>query len=319
MEIELYIENNGTLYAPVLGEEITWTTDCQGVAGELNFSVVKDSIINFQEGNPVVLKVDGINVFYGFVFTKKRTKDITIDVTAYDQLRYLKNKYPYVYENKTATEVIKFIAEDFMLNVGDLEETSYKIPSRVEDNTTLFDIIQTALDLTLMSTKEMYILFDDFGKLTLKNISSMIIPVVIDEETGENFDYSSSIDGETYNQIKLVYANEETGKYEVYITKDSNNINSWGLLQYFDTIDENENGKVKADALLELYNSKTRTLSVSNCFGDLRVRAGCMVIIQLNLGDMILNNLMLVEKCKHIFKDGEHFMDLTFKGGEFIG
>lgn len=304
---------------PVLEGSVNWNTDRQGVAGELNFTVIKDNTINFQEGNPVILKVDEINIFYGFVFTKKRTKDATIEVTAYDQLRYLKNKYTYVYENKKATDVIKMIASDFMLNIGAIEDTSYIIPSRVEDNIALFDIIQNTLDLTLTYTKEMYVLYDDFGQLTLKNISSLIVPLVIDEDTGENFDYSSSIDGETYNQIKLIYANEETGKYDVYITKDSENINSWGLLQYFDTLDDNENGKFKAEALLELYNSKTRTLSISNAFGDLRVRAGSMIVVQLNLGDMVLNNLMLVEKCKHYFSTSEHFMDITLKGGEFIG
>ena len=27
---------------------------------------------------------------------------------------------------------------------------------------------------------------------------------------------------------------------------------------------------------------------------------------------------MLVEKCKHTYKEGEHWMDLTLRGGEFV-
>lgn len=40
------------------------------------------------------MKVDGDNVFFGFVFKQQRTKDKIITVTAYDQLRYLKIKIP---------------------------------------------------------------------------------------------------------------------------------------------------------------------------------------------------------------------------------
>lgn len=318
MEVELLIQNGSKVYIPVVEEGITWQTERKGSPGELKFSVVKDDIINFTEGNAVRLKVDGKNVFYGFVFTKKRNKDGIIEVTAYDQLRYLKNKDTYVYTNKTAGEFIKMIASDFQMQTGTLEDTGFKIASRVEENTTLFDMIQNALDLTLQNKKEMFVMYDDFGKVALKNISSMIVNILIDEETGENFDYSSSIDSDTYNRIKLTYDNEKTGKRDVYIAQDSNNMNSWGVLQYFDTLQEGENGKAKADALLELYNKKTRTLSVTNAFGDTRVRAGCMVVVQLDLGDVRVKNLMLVEKCKHIFKESEHFMDLSLRGGEFI-
>lgn len=318
MEIELLIENKGVLYIPPVKEGITWNTERKGSPGELRFSVVKDGVINFTEGCPVRLKVDGQNVFYGFVFTKKRDKEDVIDVVAYDQLRYLKNKDTYVYENKTAGEVIEMIASDFRLETGTLENTKYKIVTRTEPNKTLFDIIQTTLDLTLQNKKEMYVMYDDFGKITLKSIGSMIVDIIIDEETGENFSYTSTIDSNTYNKIKLTYDNESSGKRDVYIAQDSNNMNKWGILQYFDTLQEGENGKAKAEALLELYNKKTRNLSISKAFGDIRVRAGCMVYVQLNLGDVVLNNLMLVEKCKHTFNESEHYMDLTLRGGEFI-
>jgi len=268
--------------------------------------------------------VNGVPVFFGFVFTKKRDKDQIITVTAYDQLRYLNNKDTYVYENKTASQLVKMIAADFSLNVGTIEDTGFAIASRVEDNTSLFDMIENALDLTLQNNKEMFVLYDDFGKLTLKNISSMYVGepgayLMIDEETGENFEYSSSIDTDTYNKIKLTYDNEDTGKREVYIAQDSGNMNAWGVLQFFDTLSKGENGQAKADALLQLYNKKTRNLKITNALGDPRVRAGSMVVINLALGDMNVKNFMLVERVTHKFSLDEHFMDLTLRGGEFVG
>ncbi|MBS5822401.1 MAG: hydrolase [Clostridium argentinense] len=318
MKAELLIQNGNKVYIPVVEEGITWSTERKGSPGQLTFSVVKDDLINFTEGNAVRLRIDDKNIFYGFVFIKKCNKDKIINVTAYDQLRYLKNKDTYVYTNKTAGEFIQMIASDFNMNTGTLENTGYKIASRVEDNVALMDMIQNALDLTLQNKREMFVMFDDFGKITLKNIQSMRLNLLIDEETGENYSYTSSIDSDTYNRIKLIYDNEKSGKRDVYIAQDSNNINNWGVLQYFDTLKKGENGKAKADALLSLYNKKTRNLTINNALGDTRVRAGSMVVVQLNLGDIKLNNLMLVEKCKHKFNHDEHLMDLTLRGGEFV-
>jgi hypothetical protein len=154
MNVELLIEHNGKLFQPIVEEGIKWTTERAGSPSTLKFTVVKDEGIAFQEGDAIRMKVDGQEVFFGFVFTKKRNKEHHIEVTAYDQLRYLKNKDTYVYENKTASQVIRMIADDFKLNLGTIEQTSFIIPSRVEDNQSQFDIIQNALDEELKNKVE---------------------------------------------------------------------------------------------------------------------------------------------------------------------
>ncbi len=283
-----------------------------------------DDALDFSEGSAVRMKENGDEIFFGFVFKQQREKGPLITVTAWDQLRYLKNEDTIVYEAQTADQLIRRIAAGYSLNVGVLENTNYVIESRVEEDTSLFEMIQNALDLTLTNTGEMFVLYDDFGKLALKHLSSMAVGsqgayLMIDEETGENFEYISSIDDNTYNKVKLTYDNEETGLREVYIAQDSGNINKWGVLQYFDTLKKGENGQAKADALLKLYNKKTRSLKLTNILGDNRVRAGSMVVVNLDLGDIKVKNFMLVESCKHIYKENEHWMDLTLRGGEFVG
>ncbi|WP_222122592.1 hydrolase [Bacillus sp. FJAT-22090] len=317
--MELIIQNATTLLQPAVEEGIVWETSRKGVPGKLTFKVLKDQALKFVEGNAVRLKKDGNNIFYGFVFTKKHDKNGLINVTAYDQLRYLKNKDTYVYANKTASEFIKMVASDFRMNVGTIEDTGFKIASRVEDNKTLFDMFQNALDLTMENKKKMFILYDNFGKLTLRNIEKMKLDILIDEETGENFDYTSSIDSNTYNKIKLSYENEKKGKREIYIAQDSSHMNEWGVLQFFDTIKEKTNGKAKADALLELYNRKTRNLSMKRVFGNIHVRGGNMLVVRMDLDDIKIMNYMIVENVKHTFVDeDEHYMDLTLIGGDFV-
>jgi hypothetical protein len=317
--VQILIQNGDKLYEPVVGEGIEWVTERKGVPGKLTFKVLMDSNIDFTEGNAVRMSVDGTNVFYGFVFTKKRDKDGLINVTAYDQLRYLKNKDCYLYPKAmTAAELIKDLASKYHLKVGEIEDTEYVIAMRVEDSQTLFDTIQTALDLTLENKKKLYVLYDDFGKLTLKSIGNMKLELLIDADTAENFNYESSIDSNTYNKIKLFYDNKDTGEREVYEAQSGKNINKWGVLQFCDSINEKTNGQVKADALLGLYNKKTRNLSIDNVLGDVRVRAGSRINVELALDDIKVNNYMLVERAKHVFKNKEHLMDLRLRGGDFV-
>ena len=311
---EILIQNGNYIYTPAVEEGIQIVTERTGSPGKLTFSCMADKKLKIEEGNSVVLRKDGKNLFYGFIFTIKRDKSNKVSVTVYDQLRYFKNKETYVIENKKASDVLKTIAKDFRLNIGDVRNTNYTIPSLVEDNQELFEIMKNALNEELMNSGKLFVLYDDCGKLCLKNYEDMLVKILIDEETGQNFDYTSTIDNETYNQVKLTFDNEETGKRDVYIAKSSKNINKWGLLQYCDTIKEGENGQAKADALLKLYNAKSKSLKVSGCAGDTRVRAGSCVVVRLNLGDLKLDNIMLVEKCTHNLKEGLHTMDLTLRG-----
>jgi len=280
--------------------------------------VIKDQVISFAEGDLVKLLIDDAPMFQGFVFTKKRNKDGTINVTAYDQLRYLKNKDTITEENLTASDLLKRIAKDFRLQLGMVEDTGYTIETIVEENQTLFDIIQYALDETLMNTKKLFILYDDCGSLTLKNIETLKTDLLIDAETAEDFDYESSIDTQTYNKVKIAFNNEKTGKRDLYVVQDGEHMNQWGVLQYFEESKTEAGVIAKADALLGLYNQKTRRLTIKNALGDKRIRAGSAIMISLNLGDIIANQFLMVEKVTHNFKGAEYLMDMDLIGGEFI-
>ncbi len=315
--VELIIQNGNNIYQPAVVGGITWETARQGEPGILKFTCIQDGKLKITEGNAVRMTVDGSKVFFGYIFKKSGDKGNEIKVTAYDQLRYLKNKDTYIYANKRADQVVKMIANDFSLQVGTFANTKYVIPKAAEDNQTMFDIIQNALDETLKNTKRLFVLFDDFGKLALKDANDMLLNLLIDSTTGQNYSYDSSIDGETYNQIKLVYENKDTKKRDIFMVKGKS-INQWGVLQYYEKINTSNGAKAKANALLELYNAKTRNLKISKAFGDARVRAGTSVVVQLKLDDMTINNYMLVEKVTHTFDKDLHTMDLTLRGGEFI-
>lgn len=310
--------SKGRIFECAVQEGVQWETHCKGSPGKLTFNIIKDEMLGFYEGDAVRFDYDGHKIFFGFVFTKKRSNNRIISVTCYDQLRYFKNKDTYVYVNKTAAQVLQMIAEDFRLKTGIVANTKHVIASRVEDNQELFTIMDNALSETTLHTGDLYVLYDDYGELNLRDIKMLKSNLLIDEESGETFEYTTSIDENTYNKIKLVRENKKTGKREIYIAQDSSKINEWGVLQMTDKLDENENGKAKADGMLALYNRKSRKLHINKVFGDPTVRGGTTLGVQMYLGDLTVANFMLVETVKHTFKESDHRMDLKLIGGDFV-
>ena len=316
-DIELTVTlENGQVLIPLV-TSLEWTTERKGSCGVLEFEVLKEEI-EFTEANRVSVKYKDVPFFLGYIFKRSRTKSGKIKVTAYDQLRYLKNKDTYIFKNVTATEIIKRIAEDFKLEIGELEDSGFKIEKRIEDNKTLFDMILYALTETLYNTKKQFIFYDDYGKLTLKEDEKMrILDLILDDKSATDYKYGTSIDDKTYNQIKLMRVNKESGTREIYMVKDPFNIKSWGILQYFENVDEKMTEakiKEKVESLLKLYNHKRRTFSMDNILGDIRIRGGSSMMIQLDVGDIKVQNYMIADKVKHVFKFQRHTMDIDFIG-----
>ena len=113
--MELLIQNGSKVFSPIVEEGVEWSTERVGTPGKLTFKVLQDDILDITEGNAVRLKWKGANVFYGFIFSMKKDKENVWSITAYDQLRYLKNKATYVYENKTAGDAIILITSPAVL------------------------------------------------------------------------------------------------------------------------------------------------------------------------------------------------------------
>ena len=311
--MELLMQSGQAGMEPVIEGDILWTTERKGAPGKLEFTVVEEGGASVSEGDPVRLSVDGKAVFLGYVFRRSGGKDRRVRVLAYDQTRYLKNKDTYVFEEQTAAGIIRQIALDYGLRLGEIEETGYLIPSRVEENTTLLDMMQTAIELTLTNTRRLYVLYDDAGKLTLREAARMVSGALIDGETAEDYEQASSIDGDTYNRVKLVYEDPKRGGRQVFIAQDGANSAKWGTLQYFEALRGEEGAQSRANMLLGLYNRRARTLKIRRALGHLAVRAGSLVMARLTAGNEAIDGLMMVEKCVHTFSNGLHTMDLVLR------
>lgn len=292
----------------------TYTTNRADSPGTFKFTILKAGDISFVEGDIVRFSVDGQLIFYGWVFTKVKDRWGIIDVTCYDRLRYLKATASYSFYGQSASDIIRQIAEDCQLDVSTLADTGYKLPSLIAPEQTYIDIIQDALDQTLLNTGKLYIFFDDGNGLSLVESGDMVIDTVIgDKSLVTDYSYKTDIDDQTYNSIKLVKPNEETGKAEVYIAEDSANIERWGLLQLYQSANDDKNPaqlKAQAEATLKYYNQRMRTLKIES-LGVIGIRAGQMILAKIKgLGDISLDQYVLLERVVHTFENDKHTMEL---------
>ena len=309
---KVIIDNRGKVQDVMVEGEvrITWSRD--GSPGQMTLNIVKDENLDYQEGNPVAFYVDGKIFFYGYVFSKSRTGEQIITTTCYDQLRYLKNKATYQDKKWTYSELLKNICKDRNLQIGDIEDTKFKIPGRIEENKEFWEILRFASDMTTANTGKLYTLFDEGGKICLKSIENMRTEDVIDYDSTEDFNYDTSIGSNTYNRVHLKLLDDTKKEIKSVTAEDKKSIENWGLLSYSDmTNNEEIDLDKKAKELLNVLNRKNRKLRLKDIVGRLDVRAGSLVPVQMMaIGDIDINSMMLVQNVTHKFQEEHHFMDL---------
>lgn len=339
MNITVKLKNGDKIYEPVVMDGATLRREKNG-ASTFEFTLMNDpgatrslsyddKRIRIEEGDVVMVESNTLrpykehhNIFFGFVFRIATNKNDEVTVTAYDQIRYLKNTDTYVYSDKKLNEFLRMVCQDTQIKAGpDIMDTGYIIPNRVEENKSYLDMIMTAIELTVQNGKDEYILWDNFGEIALHNLEFFKIGLTVDKSTAEDFAFETSIDSSTYNQIKL-FREKDDGVREVFVQSDQAKINKWGLLQSSEQLNKDENGDEKAKNLLNTHNKPARTWDVSGAFGDMRVRGGTTLILKLNMVDMgyktsgyTIWDWVQVQAVTHNFQAGHHTMDLELKGG----
>lgn len=316
MRTELLIQNKSTgriWECSNSVEQVTWTTERTGSPGTLKFTVLKAGELSYTEGDVVRFSVDGQLQFYGWVFTKSKNRWGEIETTCYDRLRYFKANASYAFYDQTAGDMLRQIAADLQVDTGAVADTGYTLPSFIKEDESCLDIVGEAVQQTLLNTGKIFVFYDDGSGVALQEAADMISPVVIGERSLlTDYTYKTDIDEQTYNSVKLVRPNEETGRADVFMAEDSGTITQWGLLQLYQTVDGDVNDaqvKEQARASLTYYNRRMRTLKVSS-LGVPGLRAGQMVLMRVpGLGDVNLDQYVLLEQVTHTWENDVHTME----------
>lgn len=319
MSLEILLDNRdgNVLEMPVSSVNFKTSRIAKASVLEAVFIIEEPLKYPIKKGAVIRVKHGSTGIFYGYVFESVINESSELKVKAYDQLRYLMYKDTFVLKAMTATAAIKHIAGLAGAKIGAFEDTGYIVPAKVEDDKNAFDVVCQYLDATLIAKNRLFVLRDEFGSLILKRIDQLLIDpsawYLGEESLMYGFEFTESIDKDTYNRIKLVKDDEETSKRKVYIAQDSSNIAKWGQLQYFKKVDENmTDAQIKAslEALLAVKNQATKDLSIK-CLGHWGVKAGNMIYVVIE--KIGVREAFLVEECTHDWNGGVHTMDLKLK------
>ena len=316
MKLELYIQNSndGTVFdASNIAEEIQVSQSLDGTAGSLSCTLQKDpnNLLKLANGSIVSFIVDGVGFFFGYIFKIEASDKQDYKITCYDQLRYLKYNDVYTTINMTSSQIFEKICLDYNLRYTIKVPSYYKLEPYLHSNKTLFTIIKRGIDLSNIYENAQYFIADRFGVLTWSELSYEKTNIQLgDNSIMTSYDYEKSIDGDTYNQIKMYRDNKDTGKRDIWLVKDSDNIKKWGTLQLLKKADDNRNSsqiRQTAENLLKTKNRETQTLKFSaDGILDLIVGRGIKFVLQ----QEGIDAWMWIKSCTHKFTKYKHTMDL---------
>jgi len=269
----------------------------------------------FANGSTVIYTFDGTNVFYGFLFKTNQNKKV-YKCVAYDQLIYLaKGKGSLMRKVQTLESFLNDVAFAVgdRMRLGNVDKTEYKLGKYLFDNKTYLDMLYQSIQDNLIGNTYYYTLRDNFGALDLRDTLDLRLPLVIgDESLAYDYDYTRSIDEDTYNYVKVAKDDKKKGVRDTYVVQDSNNISKWGKLILYEKVSANLNDAQlidRAKMLLSIKNRETETLKIE-CIGDIRVMGGSGVKVEIAAAG--LNTWAVVDSVTHNFDKGTMTLNLIF-------
>lgn len=298
--------------------DITYTTQLGGQAGKLEFTLNSPKEALCPEGSAITFKVDNLPIFFGTVFSRS-VSDEKVDVVAYDQTRFLQNKDTIVVEETTASKLFSKICTQYNLPHRIITPSKFILPAKVEDNTSLYTMIDNAMQFSKDNENKQYIIRDNFGVIEFTELSQLKTNFVLGSQSmATGYTYKISIDEDTYNKIKIIKEDSDKNKRYTYIAQDGANMKAWGTLQYVEKVElgmPDSRVKAYANNLLTIKNRPTKKLSIE-AIGNPRLNAGNGVIVSLDYlapFGMDANRYFVIEKCDHTWKSNGHTMNLDLR------
>lgn len=270
--------------------------------------------IDVAEGHHLIMQEDGEELFRGIIMTQDRTQNRELSVTAYDNAIYLSaNKGSFKYSKKTATQIFLDVCKRYGISRGQVAQTTYKIPSLVDVNTTIYDILINALSKTYIATGERYYIISKKGQLHLLRRREQISKLVL--ETGSEgsqygnltaYSYRKSISN-TKTRLKIISENGKT----MAQWADRNLEKKIGMMEDVQRPDDSlKKKKLKTQVIVMLDELKKpeQTLSVT-AFGISSIISGAAVYI--SISEIGVGRTFYVDADSHDWDGEYHTMKLT--------
>ncbi len=303
-------------------QKVTWSGRKNSPARSLQLQILDDpelgeanrTGIDVYTGNHIIFMEDNTELFRGLVMRQSRTQDRTLTVVAYDSAIYLSNNMDsFKYKKKTLTNIFLDICKRFGLSKGEVAQVSYKIPTLVQVNTTLYDIICMALSQTYYATGDRYYIISKGGQLHLLKRREQITKLVL--ETGQegspygnltNYSYAKDITN-TRTRLKLISQKGKT------ITQwaDQDLESKIGVMQEVQVPDESlkkKKLKTMVVTMLDELKMPAESLDVT-AFGISSIYSGMAIYV--SIPEIGIGRTFYVDADTHTWDGDYHTMRLT--------
>lgn len=263
--------------------------------------------INCEKGHKCIFYWKNKELFRGLIMNQSYSnKKLTI--TAYDSGIYLANsKDSFNYKNKKASEIFLDCMKRLKIEVGNIADTTYKIPELPKKEKTFYDVICDALSLTYKATGERYYPISMKGKLSLLERKKEVLQWVIEPETNlNNFSYSKSVE-DIKTRIRLL---SDKGKL-IAEEKNSSLEKTFGIFQDIEKAKDKLNTaqlKQMAENLLKKKGGFSQKFSIT-ALGIPDVYAGKCIYIK--VPELSISRTFFIDEDSHTFKGNYHSMKLT--------
>lgn len=307
--------------------DIRLKTVLKNSCGTLSFKLIHEDCQKlFINGCRVRLYLDGRCWFCGFIFIRNFKDKHDMQIVAFDFLRYFKSPLSYMKSQLrtqdgqmglTASEIFQKICTDLAIPCTVVTNATIPVPPQNYDMKTGFNIMEFAINQTLMNSpadnREYFTyyhetnlaqdegkedltqteLFKTSGTVEFQLRNNLTVDVPITDEMLINYNYESSIDKQSYNEI-ILYKDQKTylsktgktlkngKKTGTRIVKTASNDllkGLWGYLPYYhkcpDGYTEAQMQNV-ANQLRDILGRETQSISLS-CYGIIGLRAGHLV------------------------------------------
>lgn len=284
---------------------ISISSDINEAASFLQVDYVFQAEYSITLGSLIIVKKDGIEMFRGYVVSASNTTKSTATIKAYDIRWYLlKNYADKIYENTTASNIMRGLCTEFSLPVGNIVNTDVKIRA-IYRNQSLFDIITDSLTKTTKVNGVKYIIKARENKLFLEKKANQLVQWKI--ENGVNLisaDLELSIE-DMANKIVIIGENNNV----IAVEKNSSMIESFGVMQFVENDDSATNAEARQKAK-ELIAEKSKIGKEFNieCIGIAGVEAGTALYI--NIKKLNTLSTFYVKRCEHNISGNNHTMSL---------
>ena len=271
--------------------------------------------VDVEEGDQVICYENGKEIFRGLIVRQEQSSNKVIDLLAYDNMFYFaNNKDSFSYEQKTATQIFNDLIARSGMQVGEVADTGYIIPSLPKAKTTYYDVILDALSSTFKSTGIRYYVSSESGRISLRRRKENTLLWVL--EHGANvisYSYSKSIE-KIKTRIKLL------SKQDTVVGEKSNEALEAKIGKFIDieSVDDSLNqGELeeRVKAVLDEKGTPSKSLSV-NAIGVTEAIAGaCVYVIIPHAG---IQRAFYIDEDVHTFSGNTHTMNLKLNFADDI-